>query len=113
MKQARDDVERERRAKESRRDQMMEYRRQLEELMEKEREDTAEQDRLIEEQNRLQQEKQDARRRAEEEARAALMRDVVETRAQQLQASMASVTYRPCGTRHSAADAMPGRDARA
>ena len=59
MKQARDDVERERRAKESRRDQMMEYRRQLEELMEKEREDTAEQDRLIEEQNRLQQEKQE------------------------------------------------------
>lgn len=84
MEQAAHDAEKARREKETKQRQMAEYQRQLQELMVKEAEDTAEQDRLIEEQNRLQQAKYDAVKQAEEDARQALLHEVVETRAQQL-----------------------------
>lgn len=85
LSQAKEDADRDRRNKETKRRQMMEYRAQLEQLALKEKEDSEEQDRLIQEQNKIQQAKHDVQKRAEEEARQALMREVVETRAQQLQ----------------------------
>ena len=75
---------REAKAKEQKAKETRQFLQQTMELMKRDEEDTAEQDRLIAEQNKRQEAIYDARLAREQAARDALMREVVETREQQI-----------------------------
>lgn len=67
-----------------RREQMREYRRHIEAMMIKEKEDSAEQDRMIQAYAKEQQDREDAARQRQEDARAKLMEEVMLSRQEQI-----------------------------
>mmetsp|Transcript_15941 Transcript_15941/g.28334 ORF Transcript_15941/g.28334 Transcript_15941/m.28334 type:complete len:486 (-) Transcript_15941:125-1582(-) len=85
MQKAAEDEARDREKKERRKQETMDFRRQLEVLAVKEAEDTSAQDAMIDEAARRQQAKHDAEQEAKEVARRKLMAEVLEERGMQLE----------------------------